>query len=40
MNSAYEKNQIISTIQSTGKLEKEVEDSLVQIIQEYKKSKK
>jgi F-type H+/Na+-transporting ATPase subunit alpha len=35
-----EKNQIISTIQSTGKLEKEVEDSLVQIIQEYKKSKK
>jgi F-type H+-transporting ATPase subunit alpha len=35
-----EKNEIISTIQTTGKLEKEVEDSLVQIIQEYKKSKK
>ena len=35
-----EKNEIISTIQTNGKLEKEVEDSLVQIIQEYKKSKK
>ncbi|MDC0977036.1 F0F1 ATP synthase subunit alpha [Pelagibacteraceae bacterium] len=35
-----EKNEIISTIQTTGKLEKETEDSLVQIIQEYKKSKK
>jgi len=35
-----EKNEIISTIQSTGKLEKETEDSLIQIIQEYKKSKK
>ena len=35
-----EKNEIISTIQTTGKLEKEAEDSLVQIIQEYKKSKK
>ena len=35
-----EKNEIISTIQTTGKLEKEVEDSLVQAIQEYKKSKK
>jgi F-type H+-transporting ATPase subunit alpha len=34
-----EKNEIISTIQTTGKLEKEVEDSLVQIIQEYKKAK-
>ena len=35
-----EKNEIISTIQNTGKLEKEAEDSLIQIIQEYKKSKK
>jgi F-type H+-transporting ATPase subunit alpha len=35
-----EKNEIISTIQATGKLEKETEDSLIQIIQEYKKSKK
>jgi len=35
-----EKNEIISTIQTTGKLEKETEDSLIQIIQEYKQSKK
>ena len=35
-----EKNEIINTIQTTGKLEKETEDSLIQIIQEYKKSKK
>ena len=35
-----ENNEIISTIQTTGKLEKETEDSLIQIIQEYKKSKK
>jgi len=35
-----EKSEIISTIQTTGKLEKETEDSLIQIIQEYKKSKK
>ena len=35
-----EKNEIISTIQTTGKLEKETEDSLIQIIQEYKKNKK
>jgi F-type H+-transporting ATPase subunit alpha len=35
-----EKNEIISTIQTTGKLEKETEESLIQIIQEYKKSKK
>jgi len=35
-----EKNEIISIIQTTGKLEKETEDSLIQIIQEYKKSKK
>ena len=35
-----EKNEIISVIQTTGKLEKEAEDSLVQIIQEYKKNKK
>ena len=33
-----EKNEIISTIQTTGKLEKEIEDSLIQIIQEYKKN--
>ena len=35
-----EKSEIISTIQTTGKLEKETEDSLIQIIQEYKKNKK
>ena len=35
-----EKKEIINSIQSTGKLEKESEESLVQIIQEYKKSKK
>ncbi len=35
-----EKNEIISTIQTTGKLEKETEDSLIQIILEYKKSRK
>jgi len=35
-----EKNEIINTIQTTGKLEKETEDSLIQIIQEYKKNKK
>jgi F-type H+-transporting ATPase subunit alpha len=35
-----EKNEIINTIQTTGKLEKETEDLLIQIIQEYKKSKK
>ena len=35
-----EKSEIISTIQTTGKLEQETEDSLIQIIKEYKKSKK
>ena len=35
-----EKNDILSTIQATGKLEKEIEDSLIQIIEDYKKSKK
>ena len=35
-----EKNEILSTIQTTGKLEKDTEDSLIQIIEEYKKSKK
>ena len=35
-----EKNDIISTIQTTGKLEKDTEESLIQIIEEYKKSKK
>ena len=35
-----EKNEILSTIQITGKLEKEIEDSLIKIIEDYKKSKK
>jgi F-type H+-transporting ATPase subunit alpha len=35
-----EKNEILSVIQTTGKLEKNTEDSLIQIIEEYKKSKK
>ena len=35
-----EKNEILSTIQVTGKLEKETEESLIQTIEEYKKSKK
>ena len=35
-----EKNDILSTIQTTGKLEKETEESLIQIIEDYKKSKK
>ena len=35
-----EKVEILDSIQSTGKLEKEVEESLIQIIEEYKKSKK
>ena len=35
-----EKNEILESIQSTGKLEKEIEDSIIQIIEEYKKSKK
>jgi F-type H+-transporting ATPase subunit alpha len=35
-----EKNEILSAIQTTGKLEKETEDSLIQIIENYKKSKK
>jgi F-type H+-transporting ATPase subunit alpha len=35
-----EKNEIFSTIQTTGNLEKDTEDSLIQIIEEYKKSKK
>jgi F-type H+-transporting ATPase subunit alpha len=34
-----EKNEILSTIQTTGKLEKDTEDSLIQIIEEYKKNK-
>ena len=33
------KNEILETIQSTGKLEKETEDSIIQIIEEYKKNK-
>jgi F-type H+-transporting ATPase subunit alpha len=35
-----EKNEILSAIQTSGKLEKDTEDSLIQIIEEYKKSKK
>jgi F-type H+-transporting ATPase subunit alpha len=35
-----EKNEILNTIQTTGKLEKDTEESLIQIIEEYKKSKK
>ena len=35
-----EKNEILSTIQISGKLEKETEESLIQIIEDYKKSKK
>ena len=35
-----EKNDILSTILTTGKLEKDNEDSLIQTIEEYKKSKK
>jgi len=34
-----EKNEILDTIQNTGKLEKDTEDSLIQIIEEYKKNK-
>jgi len=34
-----EKNEILSTIQTTGKLEKDTEDLLIQIIEEYKKNK-
>ncbi len=34
-----EKNEILETIQSTGKLEKETEDSIIKIIEEYKKSR-
>jgi len=34
-----EKNDILSTIQTTGKLAKDIEDSLIQIIEEYKKIK-
>ena len=32
-----EKSEIIDTIQSSGKLEKETEESLIQTIEEYKK---
>ena len=35
-----EKSEIISAIQTTGKLEKEIEDLLIEVIQEYKKNKK
>jgi F-type H+-transporting ATPase subunit alpha len=33
-----EKNEIIDSIQSSGKLEKEAEESLIQLIEEYKKN--
>ena len=35
-----EKSEIISSIQSTGNLEKDMEESLIQTIQDFKKSKK
>jgi F-type H+-transporting ATPase subunit alpha len=35
-----DKNEILGTIQTTGKLEKDIEESLIQIIEEYKKNKK
>ena len=35
-----EKNEILSTIQITGKLEKDTENTLIQIIEDYKKNKK
>jgi F-type H+-transporting ATPase subunit alpha len=35
-----EKSEIINAIQTTGKLEKETEDLLIETIQEYKKNKK
>ena len=35
-----EKNEVLSIIQTTGKLEKDTEESLIQIIEEYKKNKK
>ena len=35
-----EKAEIIDSIQESGKLEKDIEESLIQIITEYKKNKK
>ena len=35
-----EKNEILNTIQTSGKLDKETEESLIQTIEEYKKNKK
>jgi F-type H+-transporting ATPase subunit alpha len=35
-----EKSEILSTIQTTGKLEKDTEESLIQIIEDYKKNNK
>ena len=35
-----EKSEIISSIESTGNLEKDIEESLIQTIQDFKKSKK
>ncbi len=35
-----EKNEILENIQLSGKLEKETEDSIIQVIEEYKKNKK
>jgi F-type H+-transporting ATPase subunit alpha len=34
-----ERNEILTAIQTTGKLEKDTEESLIQLIEEYKKSK-
>ena len=35
-----EQNEIIESVQSTGKLEKNIEESLIQVIEEFKKNKK
>ena len=35
-----EKSEIIESIQSTGKIEEDIEKQLVEIIEEYKKGKK
>jgi len=35
-----EKNEILESVQSTGKLEKNIEESLIQVIEEFKKNKK
>ena len=35
-----ENSEILETIQTTGKLEKDIEDALIKTIEEYKKNKK